>query len=151
MDPSDTPRDVSARIARESRMPYIRKLGMQDHIAYSDERIGEVASGCFQWLAVALTLPEGTKLLMFRGQMERFFRLITLDTLLYEMICLKNSGGSAVYHPILETDIASSYTTAEETIGLLRAAFGNDLHPEIIRWEDLNKRGLLIPAGYIHR
>lgn len=146
-----TPKDISGRILEEAEMHRAKILGVREHIAYGESRIGEIAAGCAQWLAVAFTLPENTSLLMFRGQMEQFLRLIILDTLFYETICREYSGGPVRYHPLLETDAGPSYATPEQTIGLLRAAFGDMLHPELAKWEDAERKGLLIPSGFTRR
>ncbi len=146
-----TPGDVSMRIADEEGMRNVLKSGMEEHIAYSDKRIGEIASGCFQWLAVAFTLPKETSLIMFRGQVEQLFRLIVLDTLLYEIICREYAGGPVRYHPAIGGDIGPSHATVSQTTGLLRAAFGNGLSPELARWEYAEQSRLLVPAGYARR
>jgi hypothetical protein len=146
-----TPKDVSMRIAHEEGMRNILKSGVAEHIAYSEARIGEIAEGCHQWLAVAFTLPENTSLLMFRGQVEQLFRLIVLDTLFYEIVCREYAGGPVRYHPVIGGDIGPSYATASQTTGLLRAAFGDGLSPELARWEYAEEKRLLVPAGYARR
>jgi len=146
-----TPRGISIRIAGEEGMRNILKSGMEEHIAYSEGRIGEIAEGCRQWLAVAFTLPESTSLLMFRGQVEQLFRLIVLDTLFYEIICREYSGGPVRYHPVIGGDIGPSYATPSQTTALLREAFGDGLSPELARWEYAEAKQLLVPAGYARR
>lgn len=146
-----SPIAISEHITAMDGLRHIRALAKEEQIAYNEERITGILSGCTQWLATALTLPESNSLFMFQGQMQQMLQLIIIDTMLYGAICQECVGHMIHYHPILRPDPMLPRETFHMTIGFLHEAFGDKLSPEFNIWGTLDQQKQLIPAGFILR
>lgn len=142
--------ELSLAIAEEEGMRYVKHLAQSEQLAYSEERVNEIASGCAQWLAAAFMLPRGGELLMFTGQVEGFLRLVILDTDFFKYLYRKYADTTVRYKPVAIgwEDIGEAMRESIGwTIEYLRGAFGDKLDPELVKWEHAHGHELLIPAG----
>lgn len=144
--------DTYVRIAGEEGMQHIRQLGLDEQIAYSDERISEIADGCAQWLAAAFTLPLGAELLIFKGRMEKFLRLVILDMDFFRYLYQTYAVSIVRYKPIAvsQRGTESLRESTDWTLSYLRSSFGDRLHPEIVKWER-DGSDFIIPMGSVRR
>lgn len=152
MSPNDivarTRHELSLCMAEEPGLRQIKDLALGEHLAYSEERMDEIVSGCLQWLAAAFMLPRGAELLMFEGLVESFLRLVILDTGFFEHLQRKYSDGPVLYKPLLvdRKDTLPFQESIGWTLEYLRGAFGDALSPELARW-DHSGHDFLIPVG----
>lgn len=130
--------DLALRMAEEEELRDIKRLATREQIVHSEKRADEIASGCFQWLAAAFTLPsKNAELLMFDGLVERFLRLIILDTRFFEHLRHTYARHPIHYKPLAtkRENIQLFLGSIDWTIDYLNGAFGDTLDPELAKWK----------------
>lgn len=114
--------------------PVIRTM-IQERWVKSEDRARECIFAMFQWMATGALVHEKVYL-MFHGQIDKAFHAAILNTKWYRDFCNEHIG-CYVHHDPLDKEQASKVVSEggiHYTVNKLVNAFGDKLHPELMKW-----------------
>jgi len=85
-----------------------------------------------QWVSLTPLRAEVEHFVMLKGDADRVWHAAIINTTLYRKMCVDYLGGFLDHQPSPDNP---PRLWILETVGLLRAYFGADLHPIFARWE----------------
>lgn len=127
----------------------VKQSMIANGVCRSEGRASELVKAFAQWFAVGATSVTKSYV-MLAGPIDRTFHEALLNTKWYFDFCYKHTGVYTHHDPLtLEqlSDFSGLKSMVQETLERQSAAFGDDLHPELKRWQHLFQAGKFQPES----
>jgi hypothetical protein len=128
-------RELYRRMRREFDFSQIVWTMLRYNPEMTRERAEELLDAFLQWLALVPSNTENAYVVMFQTPVEEAFHSFVLNTRRYEEFCKRFLGFFFHHDPLIEESGPGVEKLARYTVETLRNEFGDELHPELRRWQ----------------